>query len=100
MLPSRNLFVGGLPQKISQDMLYELFSKHGEIESVNLPTRKKRTLANGFTFAFVSFREQGDADKAIKALNNTKVEDGVIKVSHVKTPWRWPAPADGAEQKS
>ena len=46
----RKLFVGGLPQEVSEEELNEHFGQFGEIESVNLKTDPNTGRSRGFCF--------------------------------------------------
>jgi len=58
----RKLFLGGLPFDLTEDDLRQDFSKHGDLDDVQLP------FANGKHkgFAFLTFREPGDCLAASK----------------------------------
>ena len=46
----RKLFVGGLPQEVSEEELKEHFGQFGDIESVNLKTDPNTGRSRGFCF--------------------------------------------------
>ena len=58
----RKLFVGGLPQEVSQDDLKEYFGQYGEIESVKLKMDPMTGRSRGF--AFLLYVEVESIDKA------------------------------------
>ncbi len=62
------VYAGNLNDKVSEEMLYHLFTIHGMIQSVkimrDIVTHKSRG------FGFVNFRRFNDAERAINALNN------------------------------
>jgi len=58
----RKLFVGGLPQEVSQDDLKEYFGQFGEIESVKLKMDPMTGRSRGF--AFLLYVEVDSIDKA------------------------------------
>ena len=58
----RKLFVGGLPQEVSEEELNEHFGQFGEIESVNLKTDPNTGRSRGFCFVVykdIDGREKG-----------------------------------------
>ena len=65
----KKIFVGNLDFGATEDLLRSLFEPYGSVESVHLVTDRETGRSRGF--AFVEMAE-GDADKAIVALNGTK----------------------------
>jgi RNA recognition motif-containing protein len=74
-----NIYVGNLAYGISEDDLNNAFSKFGEVTSVKIIMDKETGRSKGF--AFVEMSNDGDADKAIKALNETPLQGRNIKVN-------------------
>ena len=66
---AKRLFVGGLPYTTTSDEIRELFSKIGEVTSADVITDKFTGQGKGF--AFVEFKDDANADKAIKELDGT-----------------------------
>ena len=58
----RKLFVGGLPQEVSQDDLKEYFGAYGEIESVKLKMDPMTGRSRGF--AFLLYKDEESIDNA------------------------------------
>ena len=56
----RTLYVGGLEESVTLDVLRAAFVPFGELVDVNLPTDPSGQKHRGF--AFVQYEEQGDAD--------------------------------------
>lgn len=73
------LFVGGIPYKMTQDELQQLFVPFGQIASVAVITDKFTGQSKGF--AFVEMPNDEEAQAAINGLNDTMVEDRKIHVS-------------------
>lgn len=63
----KKLYVGNLPFSASEAEIQELFSQHGQVASVALITDRETGRPRGF--GFVEMSEDGEADKAIEALN-------------------------------
>jgi RNA recognition motif-containing protein len=63
---AKRLFVGGLPYSATDQELSELFSQIGEVASATVITDKYSGQGKGF--GFVEYKNDEDADKAIKEL--------------------------------
>ncbi len=77
-----NLYVGNLAYNVTEDDLKSLFSEYGEVASVNIV--KERFSGQSKGFGFVEMPNNSEADKAIKALNGSKVKEQSIKISQAK----------------
>lgn len=77
-----NIYVGNLPYGVTEDDLKEAFSEHGEVESVNIITDKFSGQSKGF--GFIEMPNNSEADKAIKALNESELKGRNIKVNQAK----------------
>lgn len=76
---AKRLFVGGLPWSIADQQLEEMFAQYGAITSVKVITDKFTGKSKGF--GFVEFANDEDADKAIKALDGSTLEERKIVVN-------------------
>lgn len=74
-----NIYVGNLPDTITEEMLSEMFAEFGEVESAKLITDKYSGKSKGF--GFVEMPSNSEADKAIKALNRKYINGQGIKVN-------------------
>lgn len=70
------LYVGNLHFSVSIDNLRELFSHHGEVQSVNI--------VEGKGFGFVEMSNQSEAEKAKKALDGSDFKGRALKVNEAK----------------
>ena len=61
---AQKLYVGNLPFSATEDEIRELFSQHGEVQSVNLISDRETGRPRGFGFV-----EMEGAEAAIEALN-------------------------------
>lgn len=77
-----NIYVGQLPNNVSEIELKELFSEFGEIASVNLVM--DRYAGRPKDFGFIDMPDNSEADKAIKALNKSTFKGKEIKVNQVQ----------------
>ncbi|KAL4473202.1 hypothetical protein ABPG72_015583 [Tetrahymena utriculariae] len=73
------LYVGGLDQKVTQEVLWELFSQCGIVINVHLPRDKITGEHQGY--GFVEYKSEEDADYAIKILHLIKLYSKPIKVN-------------------
>lgn len=81
---SKKLFVGSLPFSTTSEELEELFGKFGKVESATIITDKYSGRSRGF--GFVEMSEDKDADKAIKELNGSEIQERKIIVSEARPP--------------
>lgn len=79
---AQKLFVGGLPYRMADDDLRELFAPHGTVESARVITDRETGRSKGF--GFVEYASDAEAEAAIKALNNTEIDGRRIVVNEAK----------------
>jgi cold-inducible RNA-binding protein len=77
----KKLFVGNLDFGATEESIRSLFAPHGTVESVHLATDRDTGRSRGF--AFVEMAE-GDANKAIEALNGTNVGGRALNVNEAR----------------
>jgi RNA recognition motif-containing protein len=78
----KRLYVGGLPDHVTDDVLENLFSAYGTVESVTVMINKITDLPEGF--GFVEMSCDSEAEEAIQKLNGTQVEGRTIKVHEAR----------------
>ena len=83
-----NIHVGNLSYNVTEDDLRTLFSSFGEVAVVNII--KERSSGQSKGFGFVEMLNNSEADKAMKALNGSKLKDQAIKLSQAKPPAKRP----------
>jgi nucleolin len=71
--------VGSLPWSINDASLKETFEKHGNVISARVITDRITSRSRGF--GFVEMTNPTDATKAIKALNDSKLDGRNIVVN-------------------
>jgi RNA recognition motif-containing protein len=81
-----NIHVGNLAYNVTEDDLRTLFSEFGEVSSVNIV--KERSSGQSKGFGFVEMLNNSEADKAMKALNGSRLKDQAIKLAQAKPPAR------------
>ncbi len=79
---TKRLYVGGLPYNVTDEMLENLFSAYGTVESVTVMINKITDLPEGF--GFVEMSCDSEAEEAIQNLNGTQVEGRTIKVHEAR----------------
>uniref|UniRef100_A0A7S4JM03 RRM domain-containing protein n=1 Tax=Odontella aurita TaxID=265563 RepID=A0A7S4JM03_9STRA len=72
-------YVGNLDARCDEDLLMELFTQVGRINSVHMPKDKLTGAHNGY--GFVEFNDVTDADYAMQTLNMVKMYDRPLRVS-------------------
>jgi RNA recognition motif-containing protein len=72
------LYVGNLNYSVTNDQLEELFSKYGEVVSVNV--------IPGKGFGFVEMSNNSEAEKAREALDDADFEGRKLKVNEAHPP--------------
>ncbi len=76
------LYVGGLPFSVTDGTLEELFKEHGTVESARVISDKFTGKSRGF--GFVEMSSDGEAQKAIEALNETQLEGRTLTVNEAR----------------
>ena len=75
------IYVGNLPFSATESEVRELFGQHGTVESVALPTDRETGRPRGFGFVEMP---QGDATKAIEALNGFSMGGRQLRVNEAQ----------------
>ncbi len=82
----KKIYVGNISFKATGDAIKELFSKTGEIESVNMITDAHTGQPKGF--CFIEMASEEDAEKAIATMNGTRFMERTLSVAEAKPPQR------------
>lgn len=77
-----NIYVGNLSWSINDDELRNLFAEFGEVSSASVIMDKFSGRSKGF--GFVEMPSDGDAEKAIEALNEKEVDGRNLRVNQAK----------------
>jgi len=75
------IYVGNLPFTATEDAVRTLFSAHGAVQSVALPTDRETGRPRGFGFVEMS---STDAATAIGALNGHSMEGRALRVNEAQ----------------
>jgi len=76
------LYVGSLPYSTTDAQLTDLFSQHGAVTSAKVIADKFTGQSRGF--GFVEMATSEEAQRAIEALNGTKLEQRTLVVNEAK----------------
>ena len=78
--PSSTIFVGNIAFEATQDMIGELFSQHGEVSSVRLPTDMNSGAPKGF--GYVEFTDVEGAKTALGALAGAELAGRALRLDY------------------
>ncbi|MFO0773074.1 MAG: RNA-binding protein [Nitrospiraceae bacterium] len=76
------VYVGGLPYSTTDQQLQDLFAQYGAVASARIITDKFTGQSRGF--GFVEMAADGDAQKAITALNGTQFGGRTLTVNEAR----------------
>ena len=74
-----NLFVKNLPKDCTPKEVFEVFSKYGTIDSIELKTKEDGECLG---YGYVDFIMEENANNAMENLDQTKFKDNIISVTH------------------
>ena len=75
-LVSKDLYVGNLQWATTEDEIKELFSQHGNVESVKIIMDRETKKSKGFAFVCMD-----NADEAISSLNGVELGGRSLRVN-------------------
>jgi RNA recognition motif-containing protein len=78
----KSIFVGNLSSSVTEAVLDSLFEAYGTVERVSIVTDRETGQAKGF--GFVDMSDDGEADKAIAALNGKDIEGRTLTVNEAR----------------
>src|SRR4029078_6089510 len=78
----RKLYVGNLPYSTSEDEVSELFSRAGNVDTVNVVRDSGTGRARGFAFAEMATDDE--AKKAVEELNETQLGGRTLAVNEAR----------------
>jgi len=78
----KKIFVGNLDFKATEDAVRSLFEQHGTVERVSLMTDRDTGRSRGF--AFVEMTDEGEAERAIAALNGFNFGGRALNVNEAR----------------
>jgi cold-inducible RNA-binding protein len=89
---SKKIFVGSLSWNTSEEELRRIFERFGEIVEAKLITDRETGRSRGF--AFITYANDGDADKAIAEMDGTEVDGRALRVNEARERSRGPDRGD------
>ncbi|MGZ3751950.1 MAG: RNA recognition motif domain-containing protein [Mucilaginibacter sp.] len=78
------IFVGGFPLDITEMELVQLIGPYATVSTIKIVRDKKTRTCKGY--AFIEVTDQEGADRAMEALNDTKIGDRILNVKPAQPP--------------
>jgi cold-inducible RNA-binding protein len=78
----KNIFVGNLDFKTSEEDLRKLFEPYGSVDRVTILTDRDTGRSRGFAFVEMTSGEEGN--KAIAALNGTELSGRALNINEAR----------------
>ena len=79
---AKNIYVGNLPFRTTEENVRDLFARYGAVQSVKLISDRETGKPRGF--GFVEMDDDSAADEAIRALDGAEFEGRSLKVNEAK----------------
>ncbi len=90
----KNIFVGNLDFSVREEAIRALFETYGAVERVSIMTDRETGRSRGF--AFVEMTNEGEAERAISALNGSDMSGRALNVNEARPKTdRGPRPGGG-----
>ena len=77
---AKKLFVGGLSFDTTDEGLQRAFGAFGTLEEARIITDRESGRSRGF--GFVSFADEGEAERALQQMNGAELDQRTIRVDH------------------
>ena len=78
----KNIYVGNLPYRATNEELKEMFEQYGEVASARIITDRETRRSKGF--GFVEMSDEASADKAISELNGADMQGRALRVNEAR----------------
>jgi RNA recognition motif-containing protein len=78
----KNIFVGNLDFSVREEAIRALFETYGAVERVSIMTDRETGRSRGF--AFVEMTNEGEAERAISALNGSNMSGRALNVNEAR----------------
>jgi cold-inducible RNA-binding protein len=78
----KNIFVGNLSFGATEDTVRALFETHGTVDRVNICTDRDSGQPRGF--GFVEMTNDGEAERAISAVNGKELDGRALNVNEAR----------------
>ncbi|KAJ3599848.1 hypothetical protein NHX12_033802 [Muraenolepis orangiensis] len=77
LMQTNTLYVGNLSFYTTEEQVYEIFSKGGDLKRIIIGLDKVKKTACGF--CFVEYYTRADAENAMRFINGTRLDDRIIR---------------------
>ncbi|XP_014280733.1 nuclear cap-binding protein subunit 2 [Halyomorpha halys] len=77
LLHSSTLYVGNLSFYTTEEQIFELFSKCGDVKKIVMGLHKFKKIPCGF--CFVEYYERSSAESAMRYVNGTRLDDRIVR---------------------
>ncbi|XP_046545540.1 nuclear cap-binding protein subunit 2-like isoform X1 [Haliotis rubra] len=77
LMYSTTLYVGNLSFFTTEEQIYELFNRSGDVKRIIMGLDKVKKTPCGF--CFVEYYERNDAENALRYINGTRLDDRIIR---------------------
>ncbi|VDN52998.1 unnamed protein product [Dracunculus medinensis] len=77
LLRSSTLYIGNLSYYTTEEQVYELFSRAGDVKRIIMGLDRFKKTPCGF--CFVEYYRREDAEIAMKCINGTRLDDRIIR---------------------
>jgi len=77
LLASTTLYIGNMSYYTTEEQVYELFSRAGDIKRIIMGLDRFKKTPCGF--CFVEFYVREDAENAVRYINGTRLDDRIIR---------------------
>lgn len=77
-----NIYVGNLAYSVTEDQLREAFGRYGAVDKVSIIMDRMTGRSKGF--GFVEMRDNGEAEAAIRGLNEQPLSGRAIRVNEAR----------------
>ena len=91
----KNIFVGNLSFGVTEASVRSLFETHGTVDRVNICTDRDSGQPRGF--GFVEMANDGEAEKAIAAVNGRELDGRALNVNEARPKADRPGGGGGVE---
>ena len=78
----KNIYVGNLPFRTTEESVRDLFARYGAVQSVKLITDRETGKPRGF--GFVEMADDAAAEEAIRSLDGAEFEGRSLKINEAK----------------
>ena len=93
----KKIFVGNLAFSATEDQVRSLFESYGSVDRVTIMTDRETGRSRGF--GFVEMPNEGEAERAIAALNGRQLDGRALNVNEARPMTDRRGPGGGGERR-